>query len=409
MNIVLRVAAAYETQKSGMAIGDVPDIVRKWEDFLQKYRDFAPDVARVEELAKTRHERDAWQNLGREVWAFYADAESKLRMFPKTSFAHFQRLGVNMLFLAILQQYELPPALRKKVEVAARFWAKESQNRINNVEDGIKAYKKLMVTYETQLTLAKTALSQGKLRGSEEEGAAALNAGPFKLVNTGHFDQETMETCAAVVKEAVDRLQSKGLSKVCYGEVLVSNRLAKASVLAFYLISKDEMFIRTDLKREMPAAIKTVLHELGHRYYYQFAKSKHADIHNIYARLKGQANALQSQLVDEVMKDPAKRPQPGDTYDSKGEVYVVEKVEYKGLKSGYQIKMHKQNDPASKGSLPLDSWIRVKGYKLENKPSGFITPYAGTNASENFAEMFAYYCLNKLPDDQVESLKAVLV
>ena len=29
--------------------------------------------------------------------------------------------------------------------------------------------------------------------------------------------------------------------------------------------------------------------------------------------------------------------------------------------------------------------------------TGFITGYAATNAEENFAEMFAYYCLGELP------------
>lgn len=40
--------------------------------------------------------------------------------------------------------------------------------------------------------------------------------------------------------------------------------------------------------------------------------------------------------------------------------------------------------------------------------SGFVTGYAGTDAAENFAEMVAYYCSGKLPEDQVEMLKAII-
>ena len=41
-------------------------------------------------------------------------------------------------------------------------------------------------------------------------------------------------------------------------------------------------------------------------------------------------------------------------------------------------------------------------------PSGFVTDYAKKDEQENFAEMVAAYCLGKLPEDQVEMLKALL-
>lgn len=51
----------------------------------------------------------------------------------------------------------------------------------------------------------------------------------------------------------------------------------------------------------------------------------------------------------------------------------------------------------------------VKGLKPKSVPgSGFITPYAGKDADENFAEMVSYYCLDELPQDQVELLEKVL-
>lgn len=391
-----------------MAIGDVPELLRGWERFFQSYRDLAPDVERAVELEKVRKSGDDWQNQGRDVWRFYAEIGAKLRMFPKASYAHGQRLKMRDLFLALLQQYNMPAPIRKKVEKAAQFWAKTRMSRVKDVEDGALVYHKLMGVYEDQIHTAKDALAQGEPRGTEEDGAKILNAGPFKVVNTGHFDQETMETSAAIVKEAAGLLQSKGLGKVCYGEVFVSNRLDNPSTLAFYHITSDEMFIRTDLKRAYASALKTVLHELGHRYYYKFAKAKHGAIHNLYSRLKGQTSELKRQLVNEVMEDPQRRPQPGDTYDNRGVVWVVDEVRYKGLRSGYQIQLHDQNNPKNKGSLPVESWIQIKGYKLENAPSGFVTPYASTKPEEMFAEMFAFYCLGGLPAGQDELFRPLL-
>lgn len=393
-----------------MSIGDPARILQKWDSFLQVYRNYEPNLAYALELRKVQREsQDNWYNLRtKEEWRNFTTIEASLRMFPKNSFAHGRSLEVYNLFLSLLQQYEMPPAIRKKVEKAVQFWSKARQKRTNTLEESIEVFTKVMSTYEGQIQTAKAALAQGKLRSTEEEGAKVLNAGPFKVVNTGDFSQESMSIAASIVKEAAERLQRKGLSEVCYGEMHLSNRLKGARNLAFYHIASDEMFIRGDLNRNDNEALKTVLHELGHRYYYKFVKGE-AAVHNIYSRLKGVASALKSQLIDEVMGDPQKRPNPGDLYTGNKITWVVDRVSYKGRKSGYQIHLHNQADPTKTGMLSLESWIRAKKYKLDNAPSDFVTTYAGTSPEENFAEMFAYYCLDKLPADQVEMIKATLV
>ena len=63
---------------------------------------------------------------------------------------------------------------------------------------------------------------------------------------------------------------------------------------------------------------------------------------------------------------------------------------------------------ALKAHIRLEGYLVNKGFLTNQDLSGFVTGYAAKNHEENFAEMIAYWCQDKLPEDQVELLRTVL-
>jgi hypothetical protein len=341
----------------------------------------------------------------RELLKFYRAHIYDFVLTPSYGYAELYRGGAHELFLSILQQLDLPPTLRKKVETCAKFFSKSMAQKPKK-ENAISVYEKALAAYRSHLAIAKEALKVGVPRGTgtagNDKGSKVIQAGPFQVVNTGGFDDAVMAEASQVIETAARLLQAKGLDKVCYGEVLISNTLSRANVLAFYLIEKDEMFVRANLKGKKNAAVETVVHELGHRLHYKFLKSKDRDIRTIYLKLGMKDRDREREMI----QDPALRPQPGETLVLKGKEYTVDQVVYDTV--------HLVRKPDSGGTfgvkarMPLTSWIAAKGLDTKKHPSTFVSNYAKTSHGENFAEMIAAYCLDKLPDDQIQMLKEII-
>lgn len=319
------------------------------------------------------------------------DAAYRLKYGP----GKIHQLGIESLFLALLQNYDLKGGLRRTIEEGARAFAK---TRTVRPRDPLKAkalYDKKLAEFREWYEAAKKAV-QTKPRSEIE---THLQAGPFRLVNTGGFDDQTMEQVQKVVEQAASKLQQKGLGKVCYGDILVSNSVGRSSrVLAFYHIPSDEMFVRANLKGSQRLAMETVIHELGHRLHFKFLKGKDIQIQRIYAKLMGDSR----EMAQEIVADRSKWPQPGEVFQERRKTYVVDGVEYG--RGGLVVKLHNAQDPNRTATLPLLAWAQSRGETV----SSFVSPYAKKNHVENFAEMVRYFCMGTLPDDQVRLLEEVL-
>lgn len=381
-------------------IADIPAIMGQWGRLLQEFDKIG---SRIDELA----DYESIKNKGLTNWT----SEDRKRIseleyqvlypimkFPSRSFLRVRALGVRDLFLGLLQEYVLPPAIRKKVEAAAKFYAKGKALDAKKEVAG-ETYKKMLAAYQEHFLLAKTALTQGTHR-SEPEAQSNWTAGPFRLINTGGFDDKAMTTVQEVVEKAVQLLNGKGLGKVCYGDIHISNTVGRSSsVLAFYMLGKDEMFVRGNLKGKQMHALSTVIHELAHRLQFKFLSGKKGEIDKLYSTLSfGGGDRAR---VKEVLENPSLKPQPGDTITSGRTTYVVESVVYDTVHL---------SDPKDgrKAKIPLLGYLEEKGLEPEIVDEGFVTRYAKTSPEENFADMVQFYCRGKLGPKLTEKLEEIL-
>lgn len=317
-----------------------------------------------------------------------------LKMLPENAYIHG-----SGLFLSILQKYTLPAGLRKKVEIASRAFAAKPRPRVPKGLLVFAAWEKLKTTLKGHAEIAAQAIAQGKLHGEDGQSSTKVKAGPFTLINTGGFSEEVMKNVGEAVEKAAKAIQQSGLGKVLYGDIHVTNTLAKSSVLAFYMMAKDEMFVRANVKANYDT-VETICHELGHRFEFMFMKGRGAALKRLYYKLTDQERKRRTE--DTVT------PKIGDIATSKGKTWrvdgfgvsrakVIVKLERIDLKLG---------ELPEKGSISLEGWSGLAGEggtravrDVDTNPNfeGFVTNYAKQDPSENFAEMFAFYCMGRLP------------
>jgi AcrR family transcriptional regulator len=396
-----RVAARFRRSD---VIADPNILISKLESVIDSYRNDEHNLPKMREGEKLLKEDPSLESKLR-TGVLPAHVEETVKHYLRERYAYAYRVGkvmdrihgvgVSSLFLAILQQYALPAALRKKVEAGAKFFAK-TRLRKPSEEDALDAFEQMLATLREYLAIARQAVQEGKPFSSGGSGGTHefRKAGPFRLVNTGGFDDPTMDEVVKVVEAAWHLMSSKGLTQVGYGDILVSNTLAKSTVLAFYLIGKDEMFVRANLKGEEKTAVRTIVHELGHRLEFKFLTSKKAAINTMYLLYKMRHR-------ENVVRDPSiPAPEAGMDLKVGRTVWKVQKVDH------VLVYLVASDNPKKTGTMSIDAW-----YKAHGAPTAggkFVTQYAKKDASENFAEMVAEYCLGKLNPEQTEDLEKIL-
>lgn len=301
------------------------------------------------------------------------------------------RANLYGLFLHILQTYNLSAKDRKVIEKGAKFFNKKSV-RTPSPEKALAAYISFANDMKEYYLVVKRILDSGTKHeeGGEDSPGTILKAGPFTLVNTGGFDAKTMETTVKVVEKAAQMIAHKGLSKICYGPVQVTKTITRSTrTLAFYMVKDDSLFLRANIRGQTGPAIQSVLHELGHRLQFKFLNAKKNEINALYRTLQGKKQ--------EAALDSANWPEIGSEIQLKNQVVVVDRVlPHNGL-----LRVHLKDDPRVTGTVSLDPY-------LKKSTSQFVSRYAETDPDENFAEMFAEYCLDTLSDELVQKLEAII-
>ena len=312
-------------------------------------------------------------------------ASATLKFLPEA----IARRGLTDFFSGLLQSYKASPKDQKLLEKGAQEFRKSrvrrSQNPIVDLDKKKEFYLKL---YEA----AKRTIEKGEALSS----MGPLKAGSFTLVNTGGFNEQTMETVKELMEKADRLLHAKRLGKVCYGEVNVTGTLHKARTLAFYAPNSDELFVRSNLKGKSGPALRTILHELAHRLQYKFLGGNTRPIRDLYRLIASESQ----QKLRAVEGDKEKWPKEGDVIEEGNKKFKVNGIK---LNRKYRYEIQIEDVQGKKFLLPLDTYLRIT-----YKTTSFVTPYAATNPDENFAEMVSFYCLNELPEDQVKMLEDIL-
>lgn len=398
------------------AIGDPKALLEKFSEHVEAFAKVEPKAKKllgiIEEMEKAQDRNEPWEfNRLHGQWQTtdYGDV-ADVYVAVEYSFKRMRGVG-NLLFLSILQQLAVPPNKVKKVQAAAKFWSKakmvlrkDKRRWAPRHTEEVVAYGTLLSTYREQVALVTDLLATAKPHGTEE--TPKLQAGPFTLVNTGNFDTKTMERVRDTVEKAAKAMTAAGFGKVCYGDIMVSNTItSKSNILAFYLTTKDEMFVRANVKPDIDS-VKTICHELAHRLQFKFLKSKNDDIRMLYYTIHRHVRFGGPSVPEDAW------PQVGREVEYKGEKLVV-------LNVSQTLNKIEFGEPPAPGVLsrkvykaPVEWWLRnIEGKTPELEPDfkGFITAYAQKGGpDENFAEMVAHYALGKLPKGLVELLEPII-
>ena len=405
-----RVASRF-SERTADAIGDPKSLLSEFEAMVKKatFDQGALNTFR-ELLLKGIEDLKEWQatptppgerrryTTDPDVRAAQLAAE-KLYFVTISTAVKLQDVG-HRLFLGILQSSTLPPALRKKVEMASRTYLKKPSRPRSKGHGAmidleyLDIYEKFIKTIHGHLEVAKQAVAKGIAHSDEGPAATRLKVGDFTLVNTGGFSEKVMSECTELVKKATALIKSSDLGKVCYGDILITNTVGKSNSTAFYLIASDELFVRANTKTSWDT-LHTICHELGHRYEHKFLSGKKRDIEALYQQLGHQE--YERTKVD--LKK--KQPKPGEEITNKGVTFIVTYVI--PAKGGYRVNLAVKDNPARTAHVDLETYLRMKGQvarDVDENPNykGFVSDYAESGGpGENFAEMFAFYAMGRLP------------
>lgn len=319
----------------------------------------------------------------------------------KVMFDLLVRAGAQQLFLEVLRNYEMPAMDRKVIERAAKTFGKT--RLLVKTETAVATYEKTIYEYKEFSDTARSVMLKNE-RHTDEGSTTATKVGSFTVINTGGFSQKVMDEAIRVVAKSEALLRKKGLGRVCYGDVHITNTVYHGTrVIAFYMHGDDSVYIRANLKGKAGPAITSVVHELGHRLQFKFLESKKREINAMYETLARKHGDVRHELV----MDRSRWPKAGDTYVYKGETFAFDKVDLT-RRSELTAVFRLQDRPSLSISIPLAAYIAEKDPEAQTKSSVFVTNYAMKDAVENFAEMIAFYCEDQLPADQIEMLEAIV-
>lgn len=201
-----------------------------------------------------------------------------------------------------------------------------------------------------------------------------------------------IDTIKKILSNANQKLNSKGLGKLAYGEILAVNTL-KGRIIADYEESKDIIRLRTKGMKGSKGELNNLLHEIGHRNYNRFlGNQEKQEIELKYRSAKRGIPAIR----DFDLKG-------GDELINKinNEKYVFSFIEYPNI----VVKLIESDNKRKKiGQLyEINSEILMNNFLINGKEpkkndmsTFFPTSYAFKNSEEMYCELFADWLIGSL-------------
>lgn len=269
----------------------------------------------------------------------------------------------------VVQTRVIPAGKAKSVEMAAR----SVQSMVRLPQDIPDWYAK----NTARLNLLLEAASWPERSGTGTAASQVKTVGLFKVHNTIGADAKQFKEIQGLFENATRSLSTaRDFKKVLYGDVYVVGQLRQSNTLAWYKVQSDDVYVRS-LAKKGGDDLHSLIHELGHRYWFKFATAKQ----------KQGIGALFSQLSLTPAPTVA-RPKVGDVLPvpvrgAKGTKFVIVKDD--GL-------FFHTTPP---GKFDARALMKVLTQKAKGT-SVFPTTYSMTDVDEFFAECFAHYTLGRL-------------
>ena len=240
--------------------------------------------------------------------------------------------------------------------------------------------------------------------GEKSSGSAGsldlATVGPFKVHNTIGAKEKQFKDLQALVKSAVRVITPvMDFKKVLYGDVFIVGQLRQARTLAWYSPSQDEVYLR-NLARKGIDDLESLVHELGHRYWFKFATpNQKRNISLLYMDLGISARNVRVPDLKpgDVLPVPVRGLEPP---------LVITSI----TPRSYVITPRKLPVGVLPGATATVSIDAVQGLMKQKAVTGklFPTAYSMKNDVEFFAECFAFYVLGKLPKDLVPQFEKAM-
>lgn len=281
----------------------------------------------------------------------------------------------------IIQTRVIPAGKTKAIELAVR-----------TVESMARVPKDIPGWYEKnagRLNLLLEAASWPERSGASEAASQVLKVGPFEVHNTIGADDKHFKEIADLVENAVRSLSTtRDFKKVLYGPVFVVGQLKQSKTLAWYSITDDDVYVRS-LAKKGRDDLQSLIHELGHRYWFKFAsQDQKRAIITLYRSL----GFAKVEMPNE--GDPLPIPLKGHPTTP---TIVKKTVEFHRGRPRVVFQL-------STGGYVLASDVE----KILSTKAAFPSMYSATNYEEFFAECFSFYTLGQLKPDLASKFEAAL-
>lgn len=239
----------------------------------------------------------------------------------------------------------------------------------------------------------------------------------FNVINKYGYSEDEMQQPLHQLAVAAKRLEEKGFGKLNYGDVLLVNTPHRKDESARYFSEGDKFRLQVNVRRRFNT-VYTIVHELGHRYWYKFLtdfdREWYEDEFFLDAKL---VTPEERQKMWEALQAANYWPTKAarillNQKDTELAEEVVARFKYvlkarrttiKSLREDrYDMRKYFEQHflaPEAKDVHP----------RREVTPYPSVTSYARTNVREDFAEAFAHYIFDKkIPQDQNMRILGVL-
>jgi hypothetical protein len=260
----------------------------------------------------------------------------------------------------------------------------------------------------------------------EEGSVAEFKVGDSYITFPENARESNIEQMKKVVEDVYKTFKKNGLGPIMTGPIRFVKLTGKT--IGSYDIANKNININYNAKSDKQT-LKTLFHEYGHKWWYEFIPSEVDKIKEQFYALRKSGNKFDSSSEQDAKNDLAKQVvkllKVGDEF-----IYKGRKARFKGSYiirdiDGIELKLSRPDskDIAVGGSAYVfikPDWevkgkkkvndIFKKGIELAtpNQDDWFPTQYSTTAAEEWYSELFSYYMMGELKGAPKEFIKKTL-